>query len=169
MYEWARRAFHNSDLAHALAAALPRQDRATALEIGCGTGTLALALAGCFEHICATDASLGMIEQLRLKLAKTPVAQIEPVHVDFLTASPAHERYDFVYSAMALHHVEEAARLVAIMAALVRAGGTPDPNVRKVRHRQHPLCRFRGALDAGASGSYARLRREVECQCPSET
>ncbi|MBT3377310.1 MAG: class I SAM-dependent methyltransferase [Lentisphaerae bacterium] len=111
-------------LAKAMSKALPQTGMSTALEIGCGTGTLALTLAGRFERILATDASLGMVEQLNRKLAETPVdGTIEPMHIDLLTTPPPPGRYDLVYSAMALHHVEDAGRLVSVMAELVRRGG----------------------------------------------
>jgi ubiquinone/menaquinone biosynthesis C-methylase UbiE len=51
------------------------------LDVGCGTGIDALYLASIGMHVTAVDASVGMVDRLRAKLAGTPLEARVDVHV----------------------------------------------------------------------------------------
>jgi SAM-dependent methyltransferase len=51
------------------------------LDVGCGTGIDSLYLASIGMHVTAVDASVGMVERLRTKLARTPLEARVDVHV----------------------------------------------------------------------------------------
>lgn len=95
----------------------------SALELGCGTGELALGLAPSLASVLATDASAGMIEQFAAKLAASPRANVRAVCFDLLGDESLTETFDLVYSAMMLHHVEDVAGLLVRVAARLRPGG----------------------------------------------
>ncbi len=56
---------------------------ARVLDIGCGTGTLALALAREGAEVTAVDFSEGMLGRLREKQAPEPEGAVHPVHADW--------------------------------------------------------------------------------------
>lgn len=107
----------NEPAAQRLVAEVPLRSRV--LEVGCGTGQLARALAtrrG--ARVTAIDLSPRMIDVARLR---TPSSLgIEYCVADFLALSPS--GFDVVISVNALHHLPLAAA-AARMAAAVRPGG----------------------------------------------
>ncbi len=73
------------ELAAAIAsgiAALPLPDRAQALEYGCGTGLVGLALAPCLESLTAADSSPGMLATLSDKIAAAGLTNVYPLLLD---------------------------------------------------------------------------------------
>jgi len=98
---------------------VPRPCR-EALEIGCGTGAFAHALAARAEHVLALDLSPEMI---RVARAREPrCANIEYELADISTWPFPSERFDCVASIATLHHVDARALLVRMRDAL-RPGG----------------------------------------------
>lgn len=91
----------------------------SALELGCGTGTTALALAPAVAHYRATDISGGMIAIAR---AKPPVGPVEFAQAglddNWLGAS-----YDTVLAFNLLHLIDDLDGALAAIAALVKPGG----------------------------------------------
>ncbi len=100
----------------------------TVLEFGCGTGTLGLRLAR--EHaarLLFVDTSPAMLGVLRGKLAEADAHGAHAgaqVFEGELHALPIPEAsVDVVVSLMALHHVEDTARALARLRALLKPGG----------------------------------------------
>src|SRR5687768_8117719 len=103
------------------------------LEIGCGTGTEAMALARAGRSIIATDDAPGMIEQVRLKVAAESgadaIPRVQPIllpaaRLHELTASYGHMGFDGVYSSFGPLNCEpDLPRVFDSIAALVRPGG----------------------------------------------
>lgn len=93
------------------------------LELGCGTGTTALRLAGDAPSYLATDISVAMIAIAEQKLAAGPVPALA-----FRTATAealAHEeaRFDAVLGFNYLHLVRDVPRTLRCIHALLTAGG----------------------------------------------
>ncbi len=109
--------------AAAIAECVPLRSDWRALEYGCGTATLSFLLADKLGNITTADASEGMVEQVRLKIAASGNRTITPRQLDFTNAAPAGESFDFIYCAMALHHVADTRDLVGKFAALLTPGG----------------------------------------------
>ena len=93
------------------------------LEYGCGTAALGLLLAQHVREVVAADASKGMVEQVRRKLAVKPVANLTPRLLDLTREPVPSDRYDLIAMAMALHHVEDTTRLLANLASMLRDDG----------------------------------------------
>ncbi|MBK8752595.1 MAG: class I SAM-dependent methyltransferase [Candidatus Competibacteraceae bacterium] len=113
--------------AEAVAAAIrqriPLSSAWRALEYGCGTGLLSLALHRDLGSITLADASPGMLAVLEAKLAAAQLDHLHPLRLD-LTCDPLpSDRYDLIYSLMTLHHVAEIEPLLRDFHALLLPGG----------------------------------------------
>lgn len=73
------------------------------LEIGSGTGQLALLLAPHFCQIDCLDNSVGMRQQLTSNVAQNKITTIHSRDESLLTDSTA--VYDFIYSCLTFHHI----------------------------------------------------------------
>jgi tRNA (cmo5U34)-methyltransferase len=94
-------------IARAIRRTIPLQKDWRVLEYGCGTAALGLLLAPYVREVVAADASLGMIEQVRRKLSRCPVANLRPMLLDLSQQPAPAERFDLIATAMAMHHVAD--------------------------------------------------------------
>ncbi|GGO09574.1 methyltransferase [Microbispora rosea subsp. aerata] len=92
-----------------------------ALDVGCGDGLLARKLTSRAKRVTGVDRSPEMIARARELCAGRP--ELTFVEGDFLTAALPAERYDFVCSVSAIHHMDFEAALTR-MRDLLRPGGT---------------------------------------------
>ncbi|NIP18657.1 MAG: methyltransferase domain-containing protein [Xanthomonadales bacterium] len=93
------------------------------LEIGCGTGSTALALAPCAGHVLATDIAPGMIEIAKRKAAAAGIR-----NVTFETrAADEHgipeSRYDVIMAHNLLHLLEDPEAVIVAACRGLRPGG----------------------------------------------
>lgn len=97
---------------------------AAALDLGCGTGTDALWLAGQGMQVTALDASPAMREIAQRKLAAYPDAVIEPFDLNALPADKYHGPFQLVLSNFgALNNLEDMRPLVEWLIPRVASGG----------------------------------------------
>jgi ubiquinone/menaquinone biosynthesis C-methylase UbiE len=94
------------------------------LDFGCGTGLMSFLLADKLGQITCLDSSKGMIEELnkKLKLEGAP-DNIKGLcyPLDENTFEPG--SFDFLYTVLALHHIENAPEIIRILAGLIKSGG----------------------------------------------
>jgi SAM-dependent methyltransferase len=96
------------------------------LDLGCGTGTGALALAACFPDadVTAVDQSAELLAHLQAKAARLGRAgQVHTVEADVDGPWPAGGPVDVVWISMALHHLADPAQALAKIFAGLRPGG----------------------------------------------
>lgn len=110
-------------VAEAIRAQVPLTGTEAALDYGCGTGLLTLALRPSVGRISGVDTSPAMLARLEAKLAEAPDTGVETVLLD-----PAHPLrslppVDLITSSMTLHHVADLPALFADFHALLRPGG----------------------------------------------
>ena len=88
---------------------VPLHERMNVLDFGAGTGLISAQIAPLVNRIVAVDTSQAMLD----KLASKPElrGKVETVCRDILD-DPLDARFDLIASAMALHHVEDTARLL---------------------------------------------------------
>ena len=86
----------------------------TLIDMGTGTGTLALQAAGACARVYAVDVSPAMLSVARQKADKAGAANIEFHHGGFLTYEHAAGPVDAVVSQAALHHLPDFWKLVAM-------------------------------------------------------
>ena len=93
------------------------------LEIGCGTGSTALAHAPFVKHIRATDISAKMLEIAQGKAAADKVTNVtfEQAEVDELSTSD--QTYDAVLGLSILHLLEDRDAAISQVHAMLKPGG----------------------------------------------
>jgi len=95
------------------------------VDVGAGTGQLALAAAPHCARVVAVDVSPVMLEVLTEKIAATGTTNVEVAHAGFLTYEHTGAPADVVYSRYALHHLPDAWKAVALhrLRQMTRTGG----------------------------------------------
>jgi putative AdoMet-dependent methyltransferase len=97
----------------------------TVLEIGTGTGELAIAAARQCAKVYAVDLSAGMLRFAKRKAASRGVANVDFLHGGFLTYHHLGTPLDAIISQLALHHLPDFWQQVALMrmAGMLKEGG----------------------------------------------
>jgi ubiquinone/menaquinone biosynthesis C-methylase UbiE len=106
----------------AIAQAVPVTGRRV-LEYGCGTGLLGFTLQPQAAHITLADASEGMLEVLRWKLAGSGMTNMMPLRLDLQMDPLPEARFDLICSLMALHHIPDTRAILGKFLALLEPGG----------------------------------------------
>lgn len=87
---------------------------ATVLDVGCGTGTLDAALRAAGYRLVGSDASFGMLRQLRLGGRGTPVCGMGE-RLPFVS-----ESFALAITVATLHHISEPERVAATLSEMCR-------------------------------------------------
>lgn len=149
-------------VADAIAAAVPLNRHWRALEYGCGTGLVGVRLLPRLGHLLATDLSPGMLAVLSEKAAAAGLEHITTQVLDLTSTAPPQERFDFIFSSMALHHIPDVRALLHAFGAMLVSGGwvaladldSEDggfhgPDVPGVAHHGFDRTQFEGWLREG--------------------
>jgi 2-polyprenyl-6-hydroxyphenyl methylase/3-demethylubiquinone-9 3-methyltransferase len=104
-------------------AARARLSGAHVLDVGCGGGLLAEALARRGAHVTAIDLAPAMIETARLHAAEGGLAIDYRVQDAAELADRAAHEFDVVCCMEMLEHVPQPAQFLAVLATLVKPGG----------------------------------------------
>jgi ubiquinone/menaquinone biosynthesis C-methylase UbiE len=97
----------------------------TLVDLGTGTGTLALAAAPHCRRVVAVDVSPQMLALLKERATRLGIGNIECVRAGFLTYAHRGDPADFVYSRNALHHLPDFWKAIALerVAGMLKPGG----------------------------------------------
>jgi ubiquinone/menaquinone biosynthesis C-methylase UbiE len=98
----------------------------TLVDLGAGTGALALAAAEVCRRVVAVDVSSAMLTVATDEADRRGLDNMECVEQGFLTYEHRGEPADFVYSRNALHHLPDFWKAIALerIAGFLRPGGT---------------------------------------------
>lgn len=111
------------DIAAAMTAAgLFRKPIPEALDFGCGTGLLTLALAEHADQVTGLDTSAGMLAELTEKIRQAGLTNIAVLQADLAAGDPLPGHYDLIASAMALHHVADPAAVLKRLWSAAKPG-----------------------------------------------
>lgn len=110
-------------VAEAIREQVPFSGTEAALDYGCGTGLLTLALRPAVGRITGVDTSAAMLSRLEAKRAEAPDAGVESVLLDAEHPLRSLPPVDLIVSSMTLHHVADLPALFADFHALLRPGG----------------------------------------------
>jgi ubiquinone/menaquinone biosynthesis C-methylase UbiE len=97
----------------------------TFIDLGAGTGVLALEVARRCRRVVAVDVSRNMLNVLQHKAEQMGVRNVEAVRAGFLTYEHQGDKADFVYTRNALHHLPDFWKVQALVriAGMLKPGG----------------------------------------------
>lgn len=93
------------------------------LELACGTGTLAIHIAGWVKEIYAIDISAKMIAAAHRKAAERNISNVHFVHTTLFEARNPEGSFDVVMAFNILHLMENVSSVLARINALLKPGG----------------------------------------------
>ena len=112
------------DIAKAVLVQVPVRSSMTAVDYGCGTGLLTLALRPALRRIIGVDSSSGMLAKLQEKIQTAGVTDVETRLLDLEAQPPADDvAADLIVSAMTLHHIADLPKLLRAFHQWLRPGG----------------------------------------------
>jgi len=94
------------------------------LEVGCGTGSTALTLAGDVGHITAVDVSANMLAIARERAAEQNADNVQFLQGDLTTLDTCIAGFDVVLAFNVLHLIADPAAALAHLSRRLRPGGT---------------------------------------------
>jgi ubiquinone/menaquinone biosynthesis C-methylase UbiE len=97
----------------------------TLMDIGAGTGTFALAAAERCREVLAVDVSQAMLDIAASKAAAVGIENMKFLHGGFLTYQHASEPVDAITSHLALHHLPDMWKQIALgrVCGMLKSGG----------------------------------------------
>ena len=97
----------------------------TLIDLGAGAGGFAIHAAKCCRKVYAVDVSEPMLAMAREKARTAGTTNIRFIHAGFLTYEHAGEPVDAIVSHVALHHLPDAWKQIALtrLAAILQEGG----------------------------------------------
>jgi len=95
------------------------------VELGPGTGQLTIELAPACARVTAVDVSTLMLDRLRAKVAERGLDNVDPVQAGLLSYTREPGSVDVVYSRLALHHIPDFWKVVALerLRLMLKPGG----------------------------------------------
>jgi len=117
------RALHADDVVALMVEAARPQPGDIAIDLACGPGSVACALARRVKNVVGLDATEAMLDQARALAARNGVENAEWRVGDVYNTPFADGAFDIVACRFAFHHLEEPARAFAEMTRICKAGG----------------------------------------------
>jgi ubiquinone/menaquinone biosynthesis C-methylase UbiE len=115
------------ELANAVAAEILRQVPVTgdmeAMDYGCGTGLVTIALQPHVRSIMGADSSRVMLDVLEQKVRAQGAGNVRTLLVDLEQDPLPDARFDLIVSAMTMHHVADVPRVVSMLGSMLSPGG----------------------------------------------
>lgn len=114
-------------LMQAVGEAILRQTRPTkdmdVLDYGCGTGLVSLFLLPHVRSVTGADASPGMLEVLRKKIAEGSITSMKAIRLNLEEDPLPVERFHVIATSMTMHHVADTRRVVRAFHDMLHPGG----------------------------------------------
>jgi ubiquinone/menaquinone biosynthesis C-methylase UbiE len=111
-------------IAQAILTQVPASPSMAAVDYGCGTGLLTLALQSSVGRIIGADSSPGMLAKLQEKIQSAGAVNVQTRLLDLETQPPPDDvTPDLIVSAMTLHHIVDLAKLLRAFHQWLNPGG----------------------------------------------
>jgi len=94
-----------------------------ALEFGCGTGLVTVLMAPLLGSVIAVDSSENMLAELQRKIDDMEISNIAYHKLDIGEQAIPDSGYDFIFSNMTFHHIEDGAALLNKLYNALADGG----------------------------------------------
>ena len=111
------------DIATAICSKLNLSKEWDAIDVGCGTGLVTLALAPLLGSITGIDSSCAMLVKLAEKVKATGIANVKTALCDLSAGEMPDGDFHLIISAMTLHHIQDPAKLLSALTSHLRPGG----------------------------------------------
>ena len=92
-------------------------------DFGAGTGLVTLEIAKRVKYITAIDSSEGMLEVLKEKIKSGGIGNVSTLAIDIEKDPVGLNGLDFITSSMAIHHVEDTAKMASVFYGMLKPGG----------------------------------------------
>ena len=112
------------DISAAMASSIEIRKDMDALDFGCGTGLVTLALQPLARTVTGIDSSRGMLEALDRKVVTAGFANVKTAFYDADSGEPVPGRYHAAVSSMTFHHVRDTEALLRRLHEALHPGGT---------------------------------------------
>jgi 2-polyprenyl-3-methyl-5-hydroxy-6-metoxy-1,4-benzoquinol methylase len=89
-------------------------ERSTVVDIGCGAGTFALAVAPHCRRVIAVDVSGAMLSEVARRVKQSGIANVETAQAGFLTYEHSGAAADVVFTRNTLHHLPDFWKALAL-------------------------------------------------------
>lgn len=93
------------------------------LDVGGGTGLIAIELASSVRTVTIADSSHAMVEVARARIEAEHIQNVTVLEGDALDTPDGSSRYDRIYAHMSMHHMQNTEGVLARFYALLRPGG----------------------------------------------
>jgi ubiquinone/menaquinone biosynthesis C-methylase UbiE len=124
--QWEQKA-QRTEMAQQVAAAIQRRvplhAAMTAMEYGCGTGLVGLALRPFLQQLLLTDSSSGMLQVVEEKIRSQNLKNVLVQKLDLVNQPPLAQTFDLIFTSMTLHHVADVQKVLRAFRTLLKAGG----------------------------------------------
>ncbi len=118
-----RRVMLAGKIAEAICRTLDLSTDWDALDMGCGTGLVTVALAPHLGSITGIDSSCGMLDKLAEKVKASGIANVKTALCDLSVGEMPEGTFHLIVSAMVLHHIEDPGLLLSSLKARLYPGG----------------------------------------------
>ena len=110
-------------IAEQIAQIIPLKSHYSALEFGCGTGLISFNLFDKLKNITCIDTAKGMIDVLNSKIELFQVNNMVAYQYDINNESLLLQRFDLIFTSMALHHITDCETTLAKLYRLLKKDG----------------------------------------------
>ena len=101
-----------------------KKENASVLDYGCATGLIGFDLSDNFEKITLMDSEKEMIDVVNEKIKTYKTPNIFPILIDLTKENYAEEKFDIIYTSMALHHIIDTKSMIEKFYDLLKENGT---------------------------------------------
>lgn len=102
---------------------IPLKKEMTAMEFGAGTGITSFLLKDYLKEITMMDSSSGMVRVMNEKIKKTDAKNLRALNLDLEHSDYTEAKFDFIFTQMALHHVNDTRNILIKFHDLLNPGG----------------------------------------------
>lgn len=99
------------------------QKDSSIMEYGCATGLISFNLVDKFKKITLMDAEEEMINVVKEKIEAYETSNVFPIKINLINETYIGEKFDIIYTSMALHHIIDTEKIVKIFYNLLNENG----------------------------------------------
>lgn len=99
------------------------QKNSYAMEYGCATGLISFNLIDNFKKLTLMDSEEEMINVVKEKIEFYKIDNVYPIKIDLTKEKYTEEKFDIIYTSMALHHIADIEKIIEVFYKLLNKNG----------------------------------------------